>query len=730
METKIPDPVIDLEAAENWLLSALDQGDALPYEACRDMVVRLASARGAQADSWAELLHEALVRLERQDACVDLLETQLSWHTGDVRFTDLARRRIGDILRDSNGLAIMESAGWDGSIPVEECLRRTRLLCLIGAGTLCFDKTWGFGVVDRCDAFYRKIIIDFRLKPQHALSFAYAAETLRILDDNHLLARCHRDPDGMRRQAVETPDSLVRLVLEGFGPLTVDQVRERLVGLVIEDAGWAAFWDGARKRLKADPFIHIPARRSEPIRILEEARGFHGAWMERFRSERDMEQILGQVELLVRQEPERLKDPAYREVLFDRLSFVIRGAPAGKPALTGRAVLLGEPLGCKPEVSPDSVRCEPAAWVGAIEHLYKPDTLLDLTGSATVFARVIAFLGRLCPARLVPALSDIVERLPFTAVDAAADFMAADGNGVWQTMIRDAMLARLVPPVVLLWLCRHVDWMEQEQVGTRRELVLHIFQTLDVSMTDEPARAQAQIRKFLDQSDWLTGVIEPLPEKDQQDVLRRLDGVLSLDAGDRRSMMARIIKRYPHTAVVLTAGDEPETPAGTLHFTSWRSYRERMAQLKDLVEVQIPQNSKDIAHARSYGDLRENFEYQSAREQQRLFMQRQGELESDLKSVRGSDFKGMPSEVAGPGTTVMIERTGGIRDAYVILGEWDRDEALGIISSKSRMAEVLAGKRAGDRVVLPGADAGDEPARIVAVEPLTDAVRAWIGSAG
>ncbi|NJN19639.1 MAG: hypothetical protein HC822_27055, partial [Oscillochloris sp.] len=35
------------------------------------------------------------------------------------------------------------------------------------------------------------------------------------------------------------------------------------------------------------------------------------------------------------------------------------------------------------------------------------------------------------------------------------------------------------------------------------------------------------------------------------------------------------------------------------------------AELDEIIRVRIPQNTKDISIARSYGDLRENFEYKS-----------------------------------------------------------------------------------------------------------------------
>ena len=58
---------------------------------------------------------------------------------------------------------------------------------------------------------------------------------------------------------------------------------------------------------------------------------------------------------------------------------------------------------------------------------------------------------------------------------------------------------------------------------------------------------------------------------------------------------------------------------------SWASLEKRKQEFEDLVNRQIPQNTRDIATARSYGDLRENFEFKSAKEQQRVLMRRRAE---------------------------------------------------------------------------------------------------------
>ena len=67
----------------------------------------------------------------------------------------------------------------------------------------------------------------------------------------------------------------------------------------------------------------------------------------------------------------------------------------------------------------------------------------------------------------------------------------------------------------------------------------------------------------------------------------------------------------------------------------------------------------------------------------------------------------------------------GREERYYILGVWDRDESLGIISSESRMAQALEGRRVDEEVTVPS-ESGQAMCRITAVTGLSDEVRKWI----
>jgi transcription elongation GreA/GreB family factor len=166
----------------------------------------------------------------------------------------------------------------------------------------------------------------------------------------------------------------------------------------------------------------------------------------------------------------------------------------------------------------------------------------------------------------------------------------------------------------------------------------------------------------------------------------------------------------------MLTGDTPSEKQEAL-IVSWESLEKRKAELDDLVKRKIPENIKEISIARSYGDLRENFEFKAAKEMQRVLSRRRAETERDLGLARGTDFANPDTSVVSIGTTVTLKETGdGRTDIYTILGAWDSDPKAGIISYKAGISQALLGHKVGEKLDLP-TEHGDRIAEIVSIEP-------------
>ena len=114
--------------------------------------------------------------------------------------------------------------------------------------------------------------------------------------------------------------------------------------------------------------------------------------------------------------------------------------------------------------------------------------------------------------------------------------------------------------------------------------------------------------------------------------------------------------------------------------------------------------TKDISIARSYGDLRENFEYKSSKDMQKMLMNRKGELEKEIDLARGTDFKGTDASAANIGTIVTVKNAAGDSVIHTLLGAWDSDPEKGIVSYLSETGASLLGKPIGEEIEVRDPD--------------------------
>jgi transcription elongation GreA/GreB family factor len=703
---------------EGWFLEQLDgEGGS-----ARDMVAVLLhlAKQGAveQAENLADLLQE--VGLDNADPeCVRMvLCARATWRQDDA-FRRVCEQTLGQVYRGRLELAFVKACGLGAEVPVEEALRRLGVLIRMEPGRFCHDKTWGFGVVQRVDDFYSRVTVDFDSKRGHQMSFAYAGETLELVGENHLLAIRHQAPERLDGLVRDNPAEVVRMALRDFGPMTAPILKDTLVDGIVAEADWKRFWDTARKDLKRDGLVDLPGKRNDPIRLLDREKQYDDAWFEGLDALRDPEAIWEACRELEREGVVGALEPDHRSLLARRIAFAIRGAEDSAPDLAARLVMFAEQAGVEDDAL-DVAR--------ATRELMAGDRLVRVVNElpARETGPLLAYLsGHDAPL----VAQQLCERIPQFTASALNDVIAfLDAQGKRDDVVsclQNVLRARLIEPEPLLWLCAHQVEATGWCVAPADELLSHALDVMESGQHAARSRVMSQLRSCFEDGAWLEAMLDTVDPARREAIFRRITVSRAWEASARRSVLAHFLRLYPELADVLADG-EGRDDVQRRPLTSWRSYRQRSAQLKKLVEKDIPENSREIALARSYGDLRENFEYQAAKDHQALLMAQKAELERDLEHVQGTDFQGLATHVAGMGTRVVVERPNGSLECYHILGEWDRDEALGIIASSSRMARQLAGYGAGDAVTLPSEE-GDEACRLVEVGPLSDAVREWLG---
>ncbi|WP_213422892.1 transcription elongation factor GreA [Bhargavaea massiliensis] len=131
-----------------------------------------------------------------------------------------------------------------------------------------------------------------------------------------------------------------------------------------------------------------------------------------------------------------------------------------------------------------------------------------------------------------------------------------------------------------------------------------------------------------------------------------------------------------------------------------------LEELEYLKTVKRKEVVERIKVARSFGDLSENSEYDSAKEDQAFIEGRISTLESMIRNAEIIEDNGDDDRVQLGKTVTFKEVPDGDEESYTIVGSAEADPFEGRISNDSPIARGLLGRTVGDRVKImtPGGE--------------------------
>lgn len=136
-----------------------------------------------------------------------------------------------------------------------------------------------------------------------------------------------------------------------------------------------------------------------------------------------------------------------------------------------------------------------------------------------------------------------------------------------------------------------------------------------------------------------------------------------------------------------------------MEYLSQECYNKLVAELNELINVELPKVKNEIAEARDKGDLSENFEYHAAKRAQGKLLGKIRFKQRVLQYARVMDTSKLESDTVGLFRKVeMTNQTTGAKMVYTIVNPHEADLRAGKLSIKSPIAESLLGKRTGEVV--------------------------------
>ncbi len=580
-------------------------------------------------------------------------------------------------------------------------------------GSFCLHKSWGFGRVAEWNLLLNQVLIDFEKKKLHPMQLQYAADNLTPIPAEHFLARKASDLPALKTLLKDTPLDMMRNILESLGgKATQQQISHWLLGDVFSEPEFKRWWDATKKLLKKEGTFLIPTKRTDPIELRTGKVSHADELLTFFAQARAPKEQAAALDQIIKSHHE-FKDPENQlQPLIDTIEDTAQRNQKLNPAMTfefviGRDELLQrEPKlhTTHPDLTLQRLLVDEEPRLGAILPKLpsaKERSLLNVIPSA---------LGERWTTRALQLMQGNNARL----VGQMARVFAENGK---QDELRASLDRSLrehsATSEMLYWLCKNRrDWPDL----ISPELLGAIFSACERDQHNESNSRSTRLRDtLLDDRALIPDIFAGADISLARDALRRLMLSPVFDELTKRSLMARIIKLYPDLQS-LVSGEQAETKTESI-VVSWSSLQKRKAELEELINKKIPENSKEIGVARSYGDLRENFEFKAAKEMQAVLMRRKSELETALDRARGTAFENPDLTQVSIGTIVTLrETTSNREETYTILGAWDGDPDRAIISYQTAIGQALLSHKVGEIVEINADSAGGRYA-ILSIEP-------------
>jgi transcription elongation GreA/GreB family factor len=554
----------------------------------------------------------------------------------------------------------------------------------------CWHRSWGFGRIRSMDPVFARFTIDFAGRPGHTMDLAFASEALKPIPATHILARKALDLEGLRQLAATQPLELIRIVLQSYGgQATVEQIQQVLVPDVIP-SDWKAWWDQVRRQMKKDGHFKVPLKKTDPVVYEETERTLDEQLLETFRAAKGLKARLGVVAEVVKSLGDLQDREGLLRQLIEALNEDIASHQRTQPALALEAIFVRDDLRSQVGLAPAEGELTAVELWRTLE---QPGAVLEALPAAK-HRRALEAFREAWPDRWVQILLNSLNEVSARVCRELVDLLVREGH---LEAVKDVLARHIshhtASSELLLWLARERSDTFADVLGP--EVFRAMLTALERDQFNEKRTSRLQ-DFILEDAQLIADLTAAADIEVVKDLTRALQFSPVFDDMDKRSLLARLVKSHP-AIQSLIVGEQSRQDTG--FWVSWESLERRRAEYDELVHKRIPANSREIAIARSYGDLSENHEYKAAKEMQKILLRRKEELEAQLVRARGTDFSNFPADAVGPGTVVdLIDLTTGQRETLTVLGAWDSDPDRGIISYLSPVAQALMGHKPGEEV--------------------------------
>jgi transcription elongation GreA/GreB family factor len=567
-------------------------------------------------------------------------------------------------------------------------------LSQLSPGNFCLHKSFGAGKIIDWDFGSKKITVDFERSSGQEMDLQFAMQKTEWIAPDDFRAVKIEQIEELRKLAKVDSVALIVHILQSHGGMITGEAIEALVsGTVIPEKDYKKWWDATKKAVKESRKAVVPTKRTEPIVLRDSGITPAQALLADFEAAKDIKGMIKALEAIAADIGAFEQDTAaLKQLIMD----IDDGAKKAARVQLGQAMQLiaarDEVIcGSKAlELDPGAVRLSDLIAGSDLGKIAEELVNLPSTRQRAVYEAFGTAFGDAWISKIVTVFDKVGAR---GVTEIARILGENNGMSALTDHLGSALARRALGPDALIWVCRERSGASELVFGA--DVGASILNLLENDHLSDGPRKTSRLQTLLTEDKaLLSNLVEGMDLNEARNFARRLLDCPVFGDLEKKSLMARIIKVRPETVELVSGQNAAKREEPLL--VSWDSLDKKKKELEELIREKIPQNLQDVKIARSYGDLRENFEYKSAKDMEKFLAHRRAALEREIALARGTDFKGADTKTVNIGTVVVLADETGKEQTITVLGAWDSDPEKKEVSYLSEVGKALMGLSIGD----------------------------------
>lgn len=571
-------------------------------------------------------------------------------------------------------------------------------------GAYCIHKSWGLGKIVGFESDRSMLLIDFEEdeRKSHAMDPVFCLGKIEVLDSEHIISRHRNSTEEIDKMAKKEPVDLIIEILSMYedGCASTRDIERTLVFL-FGSAKAKKWWTATKKLLVKDPRVAVPNKKTEPYVLRDEPVKPEQEILQDFFDEKRSKEKIVLAEKLFDLASEKEDLQADLPQVLEDLTNAILEARNLSDADRLYGIWVRNNLAR--DVEEDVEKLEPTSASILKECEADLPRLANLMPTK-FHTRFLDLVTRVYPDDWKKIVVNLLQNTSMKFSGECAHFLVdREESKLLVKSLGNWLDEQNLKAPVLLWLLKFRELAKFKDILKgliNPRLLTAVFSAIDYESLQNATTRRIPLAEILsDDKQLLPDILSKGTAENAHDLAQALILNPGFEDLSKRSLLARFIKRFPEIQDLLDGGEKSNSSGKAMVtddslIVSQPSYDKKLADLDDLTKNKIPENSLAIEAAREHGDLRENAEYHMAKDEQKVLLGRQAELQEEIMRAKPTDFSDAPVDSVGIGSIVELvdQATNGVH-TYTVLGAWDSDPDNNVLSYLTPLGQMLLGKK-------------------------------------